>query len=132
AELADERIGGRSMAHEAEAHAGTLGDGLAHDGRADAAAAAGHEHHVLRFRHRKLSHRRRWLGRLYPVHARAEQVQFPTDKRSSARIRTLGAPSMERMTPDDALAALEDTGREFIEVLRHGSLTVEIYKPQGV
>lgn len=39
----------------------------------------------------------------------------------------------ERLTPESALARLADaTGKEFIGLYRHGSLEVEIYKPNGV
>lgn len=40
------------------------------------------------------------------------------------------------LTPSSALAALARSraagGREFVELFRHGSLVVEIYKPEGV
>ena len=36
------------------------------------------------------------------------------------------------MTPHRALARLENSGQEFIELFRHGSLSIEIYKPHGV
>ena len=40
---------------------------------------------------------------------------------------------MSRLTPSTALAALSELkGNEFRELLRHGSLTVEIYRPKGV
>ena len=39
----------------------------------------------------------------------------------------------DRLTPQSALAALAAApGREFVELFRHGSLTVEIYKPDRV
>jgi mannose-6-phosphate isomerase-like protein (cupin superfamily) len=39
---------------------------------------------------------------------------------------------MERMTPEQALARLGETGHELIELYRRGSLTIEIYKPHGI
>jgi mannose-6-phosphate isomerase-like protein (cupin superfamily) len=38
----------------------------------------------------------------------------------------------ERLTPEHALAALRAAGQEFVQVFRHGSLEVEIYKPDRV
>jgi hypothetical protein len=40
---------------------------------------------------------------------------------------------MDRLTPRDALAKLaEVSGREFITLFRHGTLEVEVYKPEKV
>lgn len=36
---------------------------------------------------------------------------------------------MKRLQISTALAALDDSGREFVGLFRHGSLTVEIYRP---
>lgn len=36
------------------------------------------------------------------------------------------------LTPTAALDALRASGREFIELFRHGSLTVEIYRPDRI
>lgn len=36
---------------------------------------------------------------------------------------------MKRLQISTALAALDDSGREFVELFRHGSLTVEIDRP---
>jgi mannose-6-phosphate isomerase-like protein (cupin superfamily) len=39
----------------------------------------------------------------------------------------------ERLTPESALAALAMVpGREFVELFRHGSLSVEIYRPDRI
>jgi mannose-6-phosphate isomerase-like protein (cupin superfamily) len=38
----------------------------------------------------------------------------------------------QRLTPAAALAALAASGRQFVTLFRHGSLEVEIYKPDGV
>jgi mannose-6-phosphate isomerase-like protein (cupin superfamily) len=38
----------------------------------------------------------------------------------------------QRLTPEHALAALARAGREFIGLFRHGSLEVEIYKPDRI
>lgn len=37
-----------------------------------------------------------------------------------------------RLTPASALATLAASGREFIELFRHGTLAVEVYRPRGV
>jgi mannose-6-phosphate isomerase-like protein (cupin superfamily) len=38
----------------------------------------------------------------------------------------------DRLTPQQALATLQAVpGRTFVELFRHGSLVVEIYKPEG-
>ncbi len=39
---------------------------------------------------------------------------------------------MQRMTPATALAALEESGGPFLDIFRHGSLQVEIYRPDRV
>lgn len=36
------------------------------------------------------------------------------------------------LTPDAALAHLAASGREFVELFRHGTLTVEVYRPDRV
>lgn len=36
---------------------------------------------------------------------------------------------MKRLQISTALATLDDCGREFVELFRHGSLAVEIYRP---
>jgi mannose-6-phosphate isomerase-like protein (cupin superfamily) len=38
----------------------------------------------------------------------------------------------QRLTPAAALRALAGAGRPFVTLFRHGSLEVEIYKPDGV
>jgi mannose-6-phosphate isomerase-like protein (cupin superfamily) len=38
----------------------------------------------------------------------------------------------QRLTPQNALAALAGSEREFVGVFRHGSLEVEIYRPSRV
>lgn len=38
----------------------------------------------------------------------------------------------KRLTPVDALKSLSASGHEFNEIFRHGSLSVEIYRPVGV
>lgn len=37
----------------------------------------------------------------------------------------------KRLTPAAGLQRLEASGREFIELFRHGSLVVELYRPDG-
>lgn len=48
----------------------------------------------------------------------------------------LSSGMADALTPSSALAALARSrsagGKEFIELFRHGSLTVEIYRPEGV
>jgi mannose-6-phosphate isomerase-like protein (cupin superfamily) len=39
--------------------------------------------------------------------------------------------SKKRLTVENALAALNRDGADYLKVLRHGSLHVEIYRPQG-
>jgi mannose-6-phosphate isomerase-like protein (cupin superfamily) len=40
---------------------------------------------------------------------------------------------MDRLTPRDALAKLAEVpGREFVTLFRHGTLEVEVYKPEKV
>jgi mannose-6-phosphate isomerase-like protein (cupin superfamily) len=39
---------------------------------------------------------------------------------------------VKRLTPRSALEQLVASGREFVELFAHGTLTVEIYKPTGV
>ena len=36
------------------------------------------------------------------------------------------------LTVDNALAQLKDSGKLFLELFHHGSLNIEIYKPQSV
>jgi mannose-6-phosphate isomerase-like protein (cupin superfamily) len=38
----------------------------------------------------------------------------------------------DRITPEDALARLVQSGQEFTQLFRHGTLEVEIYRPVGV
>jgi mannose-6-phosphate isomerase-like protein (cupin superfamily) len=38
----------------------------------------------------------------------------------------------DRLTLENALAALAAAGKEFVTVFRHGSLEVEVYRPDGV
>jgi mannose-6-phosphate isomerase-like protein (cupin superfamily) len=38
----------------------------------------------------------------------------------------------ERLTPQRGLSALQNAGKEFITLFHHGSLDVEIYRPQAV
>ncbi|MFO0841031.1 MAG: cupin domain-containing protein [Gemmataceae bacterium] len=38
----------------------------------------------------------------------------------------------ERLTPDSALARLRDAGQEFTTLFRHGTLEVEIYRPERI
>ncbi len=41
-------------------------------------------------------------------------------------------PSPSSLTPTAALSALARSGRLFLEVFKHGSLVVEVYKPDRV
>jgi mannose-6-phosphate isomerase-like protein (cupin superfamily) len=38
----------------------------------------------------------------------------------------------ERLTPESGLAALKRAGKEFVTLFRHGTLEVELYKPDRV
>jgi mannose-6-phosphate isomerase-like protein (cupin superfamily) len=57
-----------------------------------------------------------------------------SERRATKKVVLCGMSTA--LTPSSALAALSRNraagGKEFIELFRHGSLTVEIYKPEGV